>query len=162
METKAPKPDITIIAYVAVNDIQHLSDKDKQISRYVRSFRYEHHDALIMRRLAFNRLLDEKEGRMFGSDGNPEQQLKGLSMFMEYLAPYENGKNDTRELKKLHLLTGEPMSSQQQLERWQKELCLLQAAFPENAYPVVTAKEGNTEYDTLDTPYWTSMYYFYE
>ena len=44
METNASRPDIQIISYTAVNEIQHLNDYNKQISKYTRSFRYEHHD----------------------------------------------------------------------------------------------------------------------
>lgn len=163
MDTDANQPDIQIIAYVAVNEIQHLNDDDKQISRYVRSFRYEHHDPLVMRRLAFNHLVDEKESRMFGSDGNSEQQFKGLALYLEYLAPCNPMVPNTRELKKLHLLTGEPMSSQEQLKLWEKELGLLQIAYPKIEFPVMPVSDvDETVYGILETPYWIQMYYFYE
>ena len=56
---KQNKPtEIKILAYVAENSILHLSDdENKQISRYVRSFRYEHHDPFQSRRMAFFKLL---------------------------------------------------------------------------------------------------------
>lgn len=157
-----PAPAIKIIAYIAVNDIQHLNDDNKQISRYVRSFRYEHNDPLVMRRLAFNKLLDEKQSRLFG-DVNPDERFKGLSMFMEYLAPCNIRVPNTRELKKLHLLTGEPMSSQEQLERWHKELGLLRLANPIMEFPVMpVSDESDKVFEILETPYMTAMYYFYE
>ena len=100
---------------------------------------------------------------MFGIDGNPDQQFKGLALFMEVPTPYDNGKNDTRELKKLHLLTGEPMSNKEQLERWQKELGLLRIAYPKMEFPAMPVSDvDDTVYEILETPYWTQMYYFYE
>lgn len=161
--TTLPAPAIKIIAYIAVNEIQHLNDDNKQISKYARTFRYEHNDIFIMRRMAFNKLLDERQSRLFGADVNPEQQFNGLSLYLEYLAPYDNGKNDTRELKKLYLLTGEPMSSREQLERWSKELGLLRLAYPKIEFPVMpVSSENDSVFEILDTPYWTQMYYFYE
>ncbi|TSA24201.1 MAG: hypothetical protein D4R67_12310 [Bacteroidetes bacterium] len=119
MPSHAPKPEIQIIAYVSVNDARYQSDNDNQTSRYVRSFRYEHFDdPLVSRRMAFNKLLDERQTRLFGNDINHEQQLRGLSLYMKYQAPFENGKEKTHELKKLYLLTGKPMSTQDQLKRW--------------------------------------------
>lgn len=113
--------------------------------------------------MAFNRLLDEKQSRMFGKDDNPDERFNGLSLFMEYLAPCDNGKNDTRELKKLHLLTGEPMSSQEQLERWNKELGLLRLAYPKIKFPVMpVSDESDSVFEILETAYWTQMYYFYK
>jgi hypothetical protein len=161
MPTHPNQPDIQIIAYVAVNEIQHLSDDNQQISRYVRSFRYENHDPLVSRRMAFNKLLDEKQSRMFGYDDNPEEQFRGLSLFMEYLAPYNKGLGDTRELKKLYLLTGKHMSSDEQMERWENELKLLQAAFPQVHYPVMPSTEGDKDYEILETESWIKMYFFY-
>jgi hypothetical protein len=156
-------PAIKIIAYVAANEIQYLNDDNKQISKYTRSFRFENHDSLVMRRLAFNRLLDEKESRMFGRDDNPDARFRGLSLYLEYLAPYDNGKNDTRELKKFHLLTGEPMSSKKQMERWEKELGLLRMAYPKIEFPVMPVSDkSGSGFKILETPYWTQMYYFYE
>jgi len=164
MPTETPKPEIQIIAYVAINDIQQLTDDGKLISRYVRSFRYEHHDdPLVCRRNAFYKLLDEKEARLFGYDINPEQQLRGLSLYMEYLVPYNNGKGDKGELKKLYLLTGKPMRTEDQLVRWEKELHLLQAAYPKIHLPIIPVRDDmGTTYEILETPYWTLMYYFYE
>lgn len=164
MPTETPKPDIKILAYVTVNDIQQFTDGGKQISRYMRSFRYEHReDPLVCRRMAFSKLLDERQSRMFGYDVNPEQQLRGLLLYLEYLTPYEKDKEGkTRELKKLHLLTGEPMETIDQLTRWQKELGLLQAAFPEVSFPIMPVESGDSVYEILETPYWTSMYFFYD
>ena len=113
--------------------------------------------------MAFNRLLDEKESRLFGADVNSDERFMGLSLYMEYLAPYDNGKNDTRELKKLHLLTGDPMSIQEQLERWKMELGLLRLAYPKVEFPVMPVSDDDkTVYEILETHYWTQMYYFYE
>ncbi len=112
--------------------------------------------------MAFNKLLDEKESRLFGVNDNPDKRFNGLSLYMEYLAPCNPMVPNTRELKKLHLLTGEPMSSQEQLERWQKELRLLEAASPGICFPVMPVEMGDTVYQILETPYRTQMYYFYE
>ena len=162
MQPKKPKPDIEILAYVAINGIQQFTDDNKQISRYVRSFRYEHHDALVMRRMAFNKLVDERESRLFGYDIFPEHQFRGLSLFVEYLQRIENGEPNSWELKKLHLLSGMPMSTEDQLVRWQKELGLLQKANPNVCYPVIPVESVASVYEILETPYWTQMYYFYE
>lgn len=154
---------IKILAYVAENAIQQLSDdQPKQISRYQRSFRYEANDPLQSRKLAFNKLLDEREGRLFGSGYEPEQRFAGLSLFLEYLERVDGAEPNEWELKKLYLLTGKPMHTEEQLKRWQKELHLLEMSYPDITFPVKPVEYDGSVYDVLETPYFTQMYYFFE
>lgn len=37
--------------------------------------------------MAFNKLVDERESRLFGYDIIPEHQLRDLSLYVEYLEP---------------------------------------------------------------------------
>jgi hypothetical protein len=71
MSTRLNPPQIVIIAYLAVNEIQQLTDRGERISRYGRSFRYENQDPLVSRQMAFNKLMDEKQGRLFDFGGDP-------------------------------------------------------------------------------------------
>lgn len=159
----SPYPKIEIIAYIAINDIQRVSDNDKQMCRYERSFRYEHNDPLQSRRMAFNKLFDEKQSRMFGYDGDPAQQFKGLSLVVEYKVPSDDGNDEVGVVKQSQLLTGEPMGSELHLELWQSELSLLKLAHPDRFFPSMPV-EGETGkvYEILKTDYWISMFYFYE
>jgi hypothetical protein len=162
MTTTDSTPATKILAYIAENEIRQLTNDNEQISRYVRSFRYEQHDPLVSRRMAFNKLLDEREARLFGSDYEPENRFAGLSLYVEYLERVEGGKPNEWNLKKLYLLSGKPMSTEAQLERWQNELHLLEKANPDVCYPVMPVESDGTVYDVLETPYFTQMYYFYE
>jgi hypothetical protein len=164
LKMKKNKPtEIKILAYVAENAIQHLSDdQHKQISRYVRSFRYEHHDPLQSRRMAFNKLLDEREGRLFGGGYDPEQRFAGLAIYLEYLERVEGGEPNEWKLKKLYLLSGKPMSTEDQLERLQTELHLLERSNPDVCYPVMPVECDGSVYEVLETPYFTQVYYFFD
>jgi hypothetical protein len=162
MTTSDSTPATKILAYIAENEIRQLTNDNEQISRYVRSFRYEQHDPLVSRRMAFNKLVDEREARLFSSGYEPEKRFAGLSMYMEYLERVEGGEPNEWGLKKLYLLTGKPMSTEAQLERWQKELRLLEMAYPEFDFPVMPVENEDTDYEVLETPYFTQMYYFYE
>jgi len=51
---------------------------------------------------------------------------------------------------------------EQQLERWQKELRLLEKANPDVSYPIMPVESGDSVYEVLETPYFSQMYYFYE
>lgn len=162
MKIAAPPSDIQIIAYIAINRIQNKPNDDNKISSYTRSFRYESPDPLASRRLAFNKLWDEKMTRLYGEDYDPIKKLNGLSLLLEYMEPVE-GRDDKMELKKLYLFTGDPeMSALQQLQSWEKELQLLQMAYPEESFPkrIVEYIDGR-EFLCLETTYWTRMYYFY-
>jgi hypothetical protein len=82
-------------------------------------------------------------------------------MYLEYLERVEGTEPNEWNLKKLYLLTGMPMTTEDQLERWQKELRLLVKAYPEFDFPMMPVKSDVSVYDVLETPYFTQMYYFY-
>lgn len=110
--------------------------------------------------MAFNKLLDEREGRLFGGGYEPELRFAGLSLYVEYLELVEGTEPNEWNLKKLYLLTGAPITTEDQLERWQTELRLLQKAYPEFDFPMMPVESDGSVYDVLETPYWISTYYF--
>jgi hypothetical protein len=161
MKITAPPSDIQIIAYTAVNKILNKPNDDNKISSYTRSFRYESPDLFTSRRLAFFKLLDEKQCRLF-CEGDLVNRSIGLSLQMEYLVPVVGQKN-AYELKKMNLLTGNYMTTLDQLQRWEKELNLLQKALPDQHFPVMPVDYGDGRvFEILETEYWIKQYYFYE
>ena len=161
MKIDNPPSNIQIVAYTAINKIQQQPDDYNKISSYTRSFRYESVDPLTSRRLAFFKLLDEKQGRLF-CDGDLVNRSLGLSLHMEYMVPVI-GQRNAYELKKLNLLTGNYMSTMDQLQRWEKELRLLQKALPDQYLPIMPVDyvDGRV-FEILETEYWIKQYYFYE
>jgi hypothetical protein len=112
--------------------------------------------------MAFNKLVDEREARLFSSGYEPEKRFAGLSLYMEYLERVDGTEPNEWNLKKLYLLTGKPMTTEEQLERWQNELHLLEKAYPDFVYSVMPVESDGSVYDVLETSYFTQMYYFYE
>ena len=107
--------------------------------------------------------MDEKQSRLFGYLDDPGELYRCLSLYVEYLVRVDNVPEIEYKSKKLNLLTGESIRTEDQLVRWNKELGLLKAAEPDRYFPVMPVKSGgNRMCEILETQDWIKMYYFYE